>query len=52
MMCAGVFRQIKVQSFPKIICNILVPLIFKVEVSMPLEIQVDISAPLVLKIVF
>jgi hypothetical protein len=48
-MCAIVFRQIKVQSCPKIIWYDLVPLILEVDVSVPLEVQVGVSAPLVLK---
>jgi hypothetical protein len=48
-MCAIVFRQIKLRSCPKISWYDLVPLILKVEVSMPLEVQVDVSRPLVLR---
>jgi len=36
-MCVSDFRQIELRSCPKISWYILVPLIIKVDVSMPLE---------------
>jgi len=48
-MCVSDFRQIKLRSCPKINWYILVPLILKVNVSMPVELQGDVSAPLALK---
>ena len=41
-MCAIDFRQIKLRSSPKISWYVLVPLMIKVDVSMPLEIQVNV----------
>jgi hypothetical protein len=48
-MCSIVFRQIKLQSCPKISWYVLVPLIHNVDVSVPPEVQVGASATFVLK---
>jgi len=45
-MCAIVFRLFKLRSCAKISWYILVPVILKVDVSMPLEVPMDVSAPL------
>jgi hypothetical protein len=46
-MCAIIFKQIKLRSCPKISKYILLPLVLKLDASIPLELKVEISAPLV-----
>jgi hypothetical protein len=56
-MCAIVFGQIKLSYSPKICLYILVPLILKVDISVPpelwlvvSELRVDISVPIELQV--
>jgi hypothetical protein len=45
VMCAIVFRQIKLRSWPRISWYVLMSIIIEVDVTMPVELQVVVSVP-------